>query len=159
MSFCEAIPDMHYLSGSRAGRLHPLWRDQNATEPNITPNLLDFLSQQYGNDIAAEDLFAYIASVLAHPGYTEVFRKELRQAVETRVPITADAELFYEGVKLGRTVLRLHTYGKRPYPPSAATPRVETNPPLVIRGMPDEAHGLSHDPMTNTLLVHGLTGG
>ena len=159
VSFSEAIPDMDYLSGSRAGRVHPLWRDKQATIPNITPRFLDFLTQRYDRDVAAEDLFAYIASVTAHPGYTEIFRKELQQAMGVRVPITANGDLFTKAVKIGRTILRLHTYGKRLSSSSATKPCVKINPPRVDQGMPDEAHSLSHDSTTNTLLVHGITNG
>ena len=45
VSFSEAIPDMHYLSGSRAGRVHPLWRDNQSRNANVSPGLLTNLRQ------------------------------------------------------------------------------------------------------------------
>ena len=38
------------------------------TVPNFAPGLLDFLAERYGDTVTAEDLFAYLAAVLSHPG-------------------------------------------------------------------------------------------
>ena len=158
VSFSEAIPDMHYLSGSRAGRVHPLWRDPQATAPNVAPGLLGCLQQHYGTAVTPQDLLAYIAAVVAHPAYTVTYRQQLMLATELRVPLTADADLFAQAVASGRKVLSLHTYGQwPPQSPPAAKPRVAPDPPHVTTPLPGEAHTISHDPATGTLIVHGIT--
>ena len=158
ISFSEAIPDMHYLSGSRAGRVHPLWRDPQATEANVSPGLLDCLAAHLGTAVTAQDMFAYLAAVVAHPGYTDTYRPELLMATEVRVPLTADAELFRRCADAGREVLRLHTFGQR-VAPAPAPPRVSTNPPLVSTALPETPREMSHDPNTDTLIVDGTTNG
>ena len=160
VSFSEAIPDMHYLSGSRAGRVHPLWRDGGAREPNVSPGLLNGLSSLYGQRVGAEDLFAYVAAVAAHPGYTNTFREHLRLATELRIPVTTDAKLFAEAAELGREIIRLHTYNRRfATDPQDTTPTVpdEADPPTEIPSQTPlaTANAFSHDPKNNTLIVHG----
>ena len=145
VSFSEAIPDMHYLSGSRAGRIHPLWRDSKATNPNVAPGLLGCLQQHYGTAVTPQDLLAYVAAVVAHPAYTDTYRQQLILATEIRLPLTADADLFAQAVAAGRKILSLHTYGQWP----------SQTPPLITVPLPDEAHTISHDPATDTLFVHG----
>ena len=159
ISFSEAIPDMHSLAGSRAGRVHPLWRDPGAEAANITPGLLTKLAQSYERDVAPTDLLAYVAAVVAHPSYTDTFRNELVRATEIRVPLTADPELFAEATEVGRRVLWLHTYGKQ-YGPSS---KPQVNPPdkrpSVSKAIPEQAYELQHDPERCRLIVHGSTSG
>ena len=163
VSFSEEIPDMHYLSGSRAGRVHPLWRDHAATAGNVPDGLLSYLSDSLGGSpIGPESLFAYIAAVVAHPGYAESFRDHLRHATEIHLPITADRELFDDAVALGRRVLWLHTYGNRFAQAGAQTPPRVTPPgagPSVIIPLPQQAHQLSHDPNHDLLVISGTTSG
>ena len=160
VSFSEAIPDMHYLSGSRAGRVHPLWRDSQAHDPNVSPGLLTNLGNLYDQRVTASDLFAYVAAVAAHPGYTNTFRAHLPLATDLRVPVTAHAELFAQAAELGREVIRLHTYNRRfTTGDSGQTPTVPAtnNPPTEAPNQKalDAAEELSHDPQTNTLFMHG----
>jgi hypothetical protein len=49
---------------------------------------------------------------MAHPAFTARFKDDLVQP-GLRLPLTADAKLFAEGVALGREVIWLHTYGER----------------------------------------------
>ena len=157
VSFSEAIPDMHYLSGSRAGRIWPLWRNSEPANPNIAPGLLDCLQQHYGTAVTPQDLLAYVAAVVAHPAYTDTYRQQLMLATEIRLPLTDDAGLFVQAVAAGREILSLHTYGQWPsQTPPAAKPRAVHNRPRITVPLPDEAHTLSHDPDTGTLLVHGI---
>jgi len=55
---------------------------------------------------------AYIAAIMAHPGFTERFKADLVRP-GLRVPLTADAGLFDKAAALGREVIWLHTYGER----------------------------------------------
>ena len=162
VSFTDLIPDMHHLAGSRAGRQHPLWRDPGAKTPNITPGLVDCVSSTLGLTVTAEDLFAYVAAIVAHPGYTAMFRSDLARATQLRVPLTADAGLFAKAVRTGRRVLWLHTFGQRCRQPSAppGPPRIDDpkRSPKVITPIPDRPERLSHDAATSTLAIHSSGG-
>ena len=152
VSFTDLIPDMQHLAGSRAGRQIPLWRDLNATHPNIATGLLDLLAAELGRDVSAEDFFAYTAAVVAHPAYTETFRDDLRFATQIRLPITRDEALFENAVSVGQRVLWLHTFKQR-YPAGAATLSA-ARAPKIVAAIPDNAERLSRDPNTDSLIVH-----
>ena len=112
ITFSAAIPDLDHYKGSFGGRVFPLWSDAGATEPNLPAGLLEVLSKQYGLVVPAEDFFAYLAGVAAHPGYTIAFQRDLAQP-GLRIPLTASAEHFRAAVKLGQRVIWLHTFGER----------------------------------------------
>ena len=71
----------------------PLWRDAEATEPNITAGVLEALAQAYDQPVTAADLFAYCYAVMASPDYVHRFWDELT-IPGPRLPITRDAALF-----------------------------------------------------------------
>ncbi len=102
---------MNFYKGSSGGRVYPLWRNSAATHPNVAPELLALLAKTK-KGVTAEDVFAYIAAVMAHPAFTTRFKDDLIQP-GLRLPLTADAKLFTEAVALGREVIWLHTYGER----------------------------------------------
>ncbi len=110
-TFTGLVPDLDHYNG-RGGRVFPLWRDAAATVPNLRPALLAFLGTRYGSPVSAEDLFAYLAAVAAHPPFTARFQDDL-STPGLRIPITADAALFSEAAALGREVIWLHTFGER----------------------------------------------
>ncbi|MCE5247378.1 MAG: type ISP restriction/modification enzyme [Candidatus Polarisedimenticolia bacterium] len=106
------VPDMDYFSGRGAKDIIPLYRDPDATRPNLHPELLPKLSNAYRRDVSAEEFVAYLYGLLAQPAFSERFAKELGSR-ELRVPVTSDAVLFFQVAELGRELLRLHTYGER----------------------------------------------
>jgi hypothetical protein len=112
ISFAGHIPDKDHYKGSFNGRVYPLWRNADATIPNIKPALLAYLSTVLGRAVPPEDVMAYIAAIMAHPGFTERFKADLVRP-GLRVPLTADAGLFARTAALGREVIWLHTYGER----------------------------------------------
>ena len=144
------VPDLHHYKGSFGGRVFPLWADAAATRPNLRPALLLHLSTTYGEVVNAEDLFAYIAAVAAHPAYIERFREDLATP-GLRIPLTADAATFTEAAALGRRVVWLHSFGERfadtaagcpsgpPRLPPARRPKVPAGGaiPSDSAGMPD----------------------
>src|SRR5690606_5747312 len=69
ITITSLIPDQHHYHG-RGGRVYPLWADAKATQPNIRREALELLSTTHGAPVSAEDLFAYIAAVMAHPAFT-----------------------------------------------------------------------------------------
>ena len=116
------IPDLHYFCGRGAKDAVPLWRDAEATEPNVAGGLLARLGEQHGAEVSPERLFAYAYGVLAQPAYVERFWDEL-EAPPPRLPITKDAALFGRVADLGARLLGMHTYGERydgSIPPSVA---------------------------------------
>lgn len=158
LSFTSLIPDLHHYNG-RGGRVFPLHRDASASRPNVNEGLLTYLTGEYGEAVTAEDVFAYVASVAAHPHYTERFESDLVQP-GLRIPITADAALFREAVELGKPVVWLHTFGTRfvdedngrpPGPPRVVGASRPTIPPG--RGIPDEADEMRYSAEDHTLYV------
>lgn len=112
--FSALIPDMDHFKGSEGGRALPLLHPGG--RPNVAPGLLDALSalvggEVFAGDVDATDLLAYVAAVVAHPGYTARFADELTTP-GIRVPLTADPALWADAVALGRTILWAHTYGE-----------------------------------------------
>jgi predicted helicase len=160
ITFTSQIPDLDHYSG-RGGRICPLWRDAAAKEPNVRPELLKLLAKTHAG-VTAEDVFAYIAAVAAHPNFTARFKDDLIQP-GLRLPLTGDAKLFAEAVALGREVIWLHTYGERFFDKDAGRPkgppRMKQNAPTMPAAgdipsapepLPDE---MSYDAMKHRLNV------
>jgi hypothetical protein len=122
------IPDLDHYHG-RGGRVYPLWADAAAKKTNIKPALLELLAKTYGTAVTPEDMFAYIAAVMAHPAFTARFRNDLRRP-GLRLPLTADAKLFSEAVALGREVVWLHSYGELFLDAAAGRPK---GPPRMAK--------------------------
>jgi hypothetical protein len=160
LTFTSLVPGVHHFNG-RGGRVLPLYRDQDAQHPNLTPGLLTELRRHLATPVAAPDVLAYIAAVTAHPGYTRRFAAQLRTP-GIRIPLTKDIDIWNEAVETGRTVLWLHTYGERyadlaagrpSGPPMLAKqrrPMVIATIPATSDHMPDE---IDFDEATETLLV------
>ena len=85
------IPDLDHYKGSFGGRVFPLWADAGASKPNVQRKLIDSLASRYGQSVTAEDVFAYIAGIAAHPAYTAKFQDDLTTP-GLRIPFTADAD-------------------------------------------------------------------
>lgn len=120
ITFTVLIPDLHHYNG-RGGRAFPLWADAAGKTPNLQTGLIGLLAQGYSASVSAENIFAYIAAIVSHPGYVTRFATDLVQP-GLRVPITADAKLFAEAVKLGREVVWLHSFGERFAAPTEGRP-------------------------------------
>ncbi|MES3012709.1 MAG: type ISP restriction/modification enzyme [Pseudomonadota bacterium] len=162
LTISASIPDVHHYNG-RGGRVLPLWADAAATIPNLHRPLLAHLATAYGQPVGAEDLFAYIVALAAHPAYVDRFRNDLATP-GLRVPLTADAETFFAAAALGRRVVWLHSFGERMADPAAgrpsAAPRLppERQPKIPAGGaipsdpdhMPDT---IDHDAATQCLYI------
>ncbi|MGA2793881.1 MAG: type ISP restriction/modification enzyme [Roseiarcus sp.] len=130
ISLTNLIPDLDHYKGSFGGRVYPLWADAQATQSNVRAAVLLALAKAYGTPVGAEDFFAYIAAVMAHPAFTARFRDDLVRP-GLRVPLTADKTLFDEAVALGRKVVWLHCYGERFVDAAAGRPK---GPPRLAKG-------------------------
>jgi hypothetical protein len=157
-------PDLHHYNG-RGGRVFPLWSNAAASQSNLKPALISYLSKALGITVTPEDLFSYIAAVAANPAYTVRFQPDL-STPGLRIPLTSDQELFSMAAELGRRVLWLHTFGERMADPAAGRPagppRVAVSPPSIplagrISGKPEDfPDTLNYDAEKQRLLVgHG----
>ena len=106
------VPDLDHFCNRGGKDVIPLWRDAEATEPNVTGGLLAALESELGCEVGPKDLFAYCYALLAAPAYVERFSEELT-IPGPRIPLTKDAALFRQGASLGSDLIRLHTYGER----------------------------------------------
>ena len=157
------IPDNDHYKGSFGGRVYPLWADRAAVRPNIKLALLTYLAKIYGQAIKAEDVMAYVAALMAHPGFIARFAPDLVRP-GLRIPITAEATLFAEAVALGSEVIWLHTFGERFNDPAAKRPKQaprlpkESAPTIPANGgipsapepLPD---AMDYDPVARRLKV------
>ena len=149
-----SVPDLHHFRGSFGGKhAIPLWRDVDASQPNITKGLLEEIGAAHGNPASAERLFAYAYGILAQPSYVERFWEEL-ELPPPRLPVTKNADLFRRVAAHGERLLYLHTYGER-----FAGPDDDGSVP---HGLARCAHGVSagqypqkyaYDPATQVLWV------
>ncbi|MBA2557723.1 MAG: N-6 DNA methylase, partial [Chloroflexi bacterium] len=151
------IPDMDYFRGSfGAKHIIPLWRDADATQPNVTDGLLVRITQALGLDVSAEDFMAYCYAVLGTPSYVERFSEELT-IPGPRMPITRDRKLFGRVVDLGRRLIWLHTYGERFVPSGQTAGALPQGSARNIVAVPGTTVGypehFSYDALTQTLHV------
>jgi hypothetical protein len=109
------VPDLHHFRGSYGARdVMPLWRNSQATEPNLPASLLDTLSEALDLQVSAQDFAAYVHGLAGTGAFAERFADELgEQAGAFHVPMTKDLALFERGVELGRELLWWHTWGER----------------------------------------------
>ena len=149
------VPDLHHFDGRGAKDVIPLWRDADATQPNITRGILELLGETYGASVSAERLFAYAYGILAQPGYVRRFWDEL-ELPPPRLPITRDAALFGEVADHGARLLYLHTWGERyrsdgddGYVPQGAA---RCTAPVSLDQYPE---GYEYDASAQTLRVGG----
>ena len=138
-----AIPDLHHFCGRGAKDVIPLWRDAEATEPNVTGGLLEELAAVHGAQVSAERLFAYAYGILSQPEYVHRFWDEL-ELPPPRLPITKDSDLFARVADYGERLLQLHTYRFVPQGDTRCTK------PVSLDEYPT---GHQYDPGTKTLRV------
>ena len=163
LTFTPNIPDLHHYRGSFGGRCYPLWASDDSKKSNLRATVVAQVRTRLGIPVTSEDVFAYVAAVAAHPGYTKRFASELATP-GLRIPITADPALFGQVVELGRRVLWLHAFGERcvddakgrpagpPRMPAGQRPQVPKSGaiPTTAADMPD---ALTYEPALQRLNV------
>ncbi|MGH3981500.1 MAG: type ISP restriction/modification enzyme [Pseudonocardiaceae bacterium] len=127
-------------SGTSAHRTREGISVSKLTFPLVAPKLLPLLSQRLGLQIDGKDMIAYVSGVIAHSGYTEKFRDELRQP-GVRIPLTAEPALWCEAVLIGKQVIWLHTFGERFDDNAAGRPlgQPSADRPGVVGSIPGRA--------------------
>lgn len=150
--------DFNAFSG-RGSRVAPLWRDADATEPNLNKDLLEQLTAQQ-DALAPEDVFYYLVGILGPAAFAKRFSDELLE-LNARVPITREPVLFAEVAEFGRRWVEASTYGKR----AAKRNRYGVPEPAILGGRAYIASGSSsapedypvnggeYDAQTNTLRI------
>ena len=151
------VPDLNSYFGSGGGKdVIPLYRDAEATQPNVTGELLPLLGERYGREVTPEDLAAYVMGIAGHDAYVQRFDEAL-EGSPVRVPLTADPDLFTRAVKLGERLLWLQTYGERFTGVGRPAGRVPRIPGLgweaPVTALPASPRALSYDPATQRLTV------
>jgi hypothetical protein len=161
VTFTSYMPDTDHYRGHSGGRVFPLYRDPAGLSPNVAPGVLEFLADRIGLAISGEDLFAYVAGIAAHDGFTTRFVADM-DGTGVRVPLTAELNLFRRACELGRRVLWLHSYGERFIEPTADRPTgpprlpLGSRPQLIVDIPDDEDHiptRLSYEAVSQTLHV------
>ena len=156
LTACAMLPDLDHFSGRGAKDTLPLYRTDDASEPNILPGLLDQLTKTYGREITPEDFAAYLYGVLAHPAFTERYSEQL-ETRELRVPMTKDWDLFEVLREAGVKLLRLHSYGERFVPDGEPRGRVPTGSARCTKAIPgtadDYPESFRYDAAARTLHV------
>lgn len=153
------VPDKHFFRGSTGAKdVIPLYHDLACAEPNITDGLPEALGTALGIEPpSGEDVVAYSYALLS----TTAFQARFAEALRTpglRVPLTADAELWFEAVDVGRRRLWLQTYAERFRDPAAG--RADELPPVDGLGwtvevgrIPADNTAIRYDPDTHTLHI------
>jgi Type ISP C-terminal specificity domain len=159
------VPDKHYFSGRGGKDIIPLWRDAEASQPNMTRGLSALLGKKLGFDPpSVDDLAAYTYALLSASAYQQRFADALRTA-GLRVPITADRDLWLAAAAAGRELLWMHTYAERFSDPAEGRGR---QIPMVegigwdepVRNIPADLTEISYDEQRGTLVVgDGRVGG
>jgi hypothetical protein len=153
---CSLIPDLHHFSGRGGKDAIPLYRDAEATQPNITHDLLSTLVRELGEEVSAEDFLCYCYAILASPAYVEKFSGELLEP-GPRIPITKDPNLFRRAADVGRRLIWLHTFGDRFIPTGKRRGEVPQGHARCLRGVPTTREGypeeFSYEPTPQILRV------
>jgi len=160
------VPDLHVFRGSFGGKdVLPLYRDADATQPNVTHGLAKYLGKTL--DIAEptpEDIAAYVYALLSATHYQKKFAEGLKTP-GPRVPLTTDPELWKEAVSLGRELLWLHSWAERFRDPVQARgnhlPHVQgLGWEVAVRRMPESAQDISfHEDMKRLHVGDGVITG
>lgn len=143
------VPDLDHFSGRGGKDVIPLYRDAHCT-PNVSPDVLKFLSERIDPGLTAERLFAYAFGVLAGTDYSSRFREELKTP-GPRVPLSADPELFLQMAGHGERLIWLQTFGERMNAEEIPTVGVAwVDEPTRL---PDSTADVRYDRATGTLHV------
>ncbi|MFD3738358.1 DNA methyltransferase [Streptomyces sp. CB00316] len=138
LSVTHLLPAGHAPAG-RPGRIRPLYRRPDATDPNLAPGLLDVVRTRLGpKEAGPESVLAWIlAAALPSPS-------------GCRVPLPADAEVWAAGVSLGRELVRLQLRGAR----GGERPRLPGGRrPYVRAALPPRPAGIVYDTEAEALVI------
>ncbi|WP_292729467.1 type ISP restriction/modification enzyme [Microbacterium sp. UBA837] len=129
------VPDLDHFKNRGAKDVFPMWRDKEATDPNLGPVLLDRLAEALGEGISPEEIVQYLYGIGGTAAFSERFAEELAVAAgPVHLPITKDRALFGAVATLGKELLAWHTWGERytnkpiPLGPAAEVAKITGKP-------------------------------
>jgi predicted helicase len=107
-------PDYHAFRGSYGGYAFPLYdRRPGGDGFNLDLRLVRTLGDASGREIAAEEIFDAVVSVLSAPSYARRFAADLEDAFP-HVPFPADLDVFRQAAEVGERIRRLQTFDMQP---------------------------------------------
>lgn len=108
------VPDLDHFKNRGAKDIFPMWRDRDATDPNLGPVVLDRLTAALGEGIGPDEVVQYLYGIGGTAAFSERFAEELAVAAgPVHLPITKDRALFGAVATLGKELLAWHTWGER----------------------------------------------
>ena len=81
--------------------------DGSNRRENITDWALEQFRGHYGGEVTKRDIFAYVYSLLHHPGYRERYAENLKRDLP-HLPLLKSAEAYRDCVRIGAQLLELH---------------------------------------------------
>ncbi|WP_338678173.1 type ISP restriction/modification enzyme [Streptomyces sp. SCSIO 30461] len=134
------LPDGRSPAG-RPGRIRPLYRRLGGTEPNLAMGVLPALSARYARTVGAEEVLAW-AVATAQPSASPARGYE--------VPFSPDPELWADGVRVGRQLVRIQLRGAR----GTERPRLPGGRrPYVRASLPARPEAIAYDADEEALLI------
>jgi len=108
----DKIVDFNFFR--RGGELvFPLYLYSNSDKkPNVSLELLKFITKKYGREITPEEIFYYIYAILYSPTYRKKY-EEFLQYDFPRIPFVDDYDKFKQLSELGKELVELHLMRKR----------------------------------------------
>ena len=112
----DTIPSLHFAGTD--GRFFPRYSSEEAPAPpqqtflpqrrdNINPGALAAYRERLGEDVMADQIFAYVYGVLHSPHYRDRYATDLSRLL-ARIPDPADRETFFGFTEAGQRLLDLH---------------------------------------------------
>ncbi|MGJ0390263.1 type ISP restriction/modification enzyme [Microbacterium sp. CGR1] len=143
------VPDLDHFKNRGAKDIFPMWRDTDATDPNLGPVVLDRLNEVLGDGIGPDEAVQYLYGIGGTAAFSECFAEELAIAAgPVHLPITKDRALFIEVASLGRELLAWHTWGER-----YTEHTIRLGAAAEIRTIAGKPERFGYDPASQTLAV------
>lgn len=144
------VPDLHHFRGSYGAKnTLPMWRDRDATDPNLGPAVLDRLAEELGEGIGPDEIVQYLYGIGGTAAFSERFADELAVAAgPVHMPITKDRALFAAVATLGKELLAWHTWGER-----YTDQPIPLGPAVVVKAITGKPERFGYDAASQTLTV------
>lgn len=144
------VPDLHHFRGSYGAKdTIPMWRDRDATDPNLGPAVLDRLAEELGEGIGPDEIVQYLYGIGGTAAFSERFADELAVAAgPVHMPITKDRALFAAVATLGKELLAWHTWGER-----YTDQPIPLGPAVAVKAITGKPERFGYDAASQTLTV------
>ena len=110
----SGIPDRHGFRGSYGGYAFPLWdRRLGSQASNINPGIIAGLAGAYGTEVAAQQVFDAVATLLSSSSYTSRFGSDLEESF-AHIPFPANMAAFEQAARIGANIRELESFTRVP---------------------------------------------